>query len=465
MRYYDLDGDACDVEPTSIAGNEYIFKGPWKQRFSPFATEDQRPAFFITDAEGTQTFPSQLVSMKGATDEPINEGTGAEGGVFANVLGDPLQLSCKIPIIDATVSLTLPLTEYLPKVTINPGGYVVIYVGSELLEDDFGEHDKTSWRIKDGKEYQREQKKKEAEGWFAKYKSDYDQAKDFAKTTGFGLIKQTDLMMGWFGVASGRWELDNSIPDILSKDISLRVGTGLTWTFTISYTVTYAIPPFAVPAYATVSLGISCGIGIEFTLEMSWVNGTFQTWKLFPLKNTTVDIGIILGVQVGVGIKGFLDAYVKVAASLDFIMNLSTADPSTAELDGGIDLTVGATVFFISASKTWHLASGRIWPSNSAANLLQHFMNAGDEEPEVQEAVHDEPFSYPALAAEAEEEAWTWRAQSEGYPFKIVDVNGFRFAFSIYKATGKDGKQHSRVGYCRINSDSDSFALVAATMT
>jgi hypothetical protein len=223
-------------------------------------------------------------------------------------------------------------------------------------------------------------------------------------------------MMGWFGVASGRWELDNSLPDILSEDISLRVGTGLTWTFTISYTVTYAIPPFEVPAYATVSLGISAGIGIEFTLEMSWVNGTFQTWKLFPLKNTTVDIGIILGVQVGVGIKGFLDAYVKVAASLDFIMNLSTADPSTAELDGGIDLTVGATVFFISASKTWHLASGRIWPSNSAANLLQHFMKAGDDAPEVQEAVHDEPFSYPALAAEAEEVAWTWRAQSEGYP-------------------------------------------------
>lgn len=98
MRYYDLDGDACDVDPTDIAGNEYIFKGPWKQRFSPFATEDQRPAFIITDTEGTQTFPSQLVSMKGATDEPINEGTGAEGGVFANVLGDPLQLSCKIPV-------------------------------------------------------------------------------------------------------------------------------------------------------------------------------------------------------------------------------------------------------------------------------------------------------------------------------------------------------------------------------
>ena len=49
--------------------------------------------------------------------------------------------------------------------------------------------------------------------------------------------------------------------------------------------------------------------------------------------------------------------------------------------DGGaITLSVGATVFFVSLSKSWNIVSGQIWPKSNAANLLAHYMNADNAE-------------------------------------------------------------------------------------
>lgn len=96
MRYYEnkdiYEPEECWAEPVRQDGDVYVFKGPWKQLFTPNADEDQRPTFmFGKDAPESMTFPSQLVSVKGATDSPLNEGTGPDGGVFANVLGKGFQ--------------------------------------------------------------------------------------------------------------------------------------------------------------------------------------------------------------------------------------------------------------------------------------------------------------------------------------------------------------------------------------
>ena len=455
MRYYDVKGNACDVDPTGQSGDVYIFKGPWKQRFSPYATENQCPAFIITDGQGDQTFPSQLVSVKSATDNPINEGTGPSGGVFANVLGK-FTGTFTIPVVDITFSLNLPLAEYIPKVTINPGGYIVIYVGSSVLTNDVQTEAISMWKSKDLKEYQRAQKYVEQNGAFANYEAQYDLAKDFYMEKKFKCLGDFSLDVGWFAVASGRWDLfDNDDEDILSKDVSLRVGGGFTFTITASWTFT-PIPAFPL-LYVSVSVGLSAGIAVTMALDLCWVNGEFRDWSLRPVDNITIDIGVLFALQLGVGIKGFLDAYVKGSASLDVIMSMNMEAPSTITIVGALGATVGVTIFLLSVTKSWSWDK-QFYPPEYAGDLLRHYMNAGNDEPREVAPGYDEPQSYPALAAEAKEQAWTWSAESDGYPSKIIEVNGNMFAFSIYKVTGMDGEQHNRVGYRWINPQSGEFS-------
>ena len=450
MRYYDAKGNACEVDPTGQSGDVYTFKGPWKQRFSPYVKKDQCPAFIISDSQGDRTFTSQLVSVKSATDEPINVGTGPDGGVFANVLGK-FKGSFTIPVVDITFSLNLPLSEYIPKLTINPGGYIVIYVGSSMLTNDVQTEALSMWKSKDLKEYQQAQKWVEEKDAFANYEAQYDLAKDFYMEKKFKCLGDFSLDVGWFAVASGRWDLfDNDGEDILSKDASLRVGGGFTFTITASWTIT---PIPAVPLlYIAVSVGLSVGISVTLALDLCWVNGQFKDWSLRPVDNITIDIGVLFAFQLGVGIKGFLDAYAKAAASLDVIMSLNMKAPDTITITGEINATVGVTVFMLSITKSFNVARKQFYPPKSAGNLLAHYMNAGDDKPTEVEPGYDEPQSYPALAAEAVQKDMTTIEETDGFPSKVIDCNEHLLAFSIFKATDADGKQHNRVGYRYIDS-------------
>ncbi len=456
MRYYDAEGNACEVGPTSQSGDVYIFKGPWKQTFYPYASEDQRPAFILTDEEGDQTFPSQLVSIKSATDDPINAGTGPDGGVFAKVL-DEFTCSFKIPFVDINVSLNLPLKAYVPKFSVNPGGYVVVYVGNPMLEDDIRNKTTGMWQSQDAKDYARAQKAIEAKGAFAKYAADYALACDYYKEQRFKCLRDFSVDVGWFVVATGRWEIEDNYDDILSKIVSFRVGSGITITLTASWTI---IPIAALPfLYVAVSVSLSAGFASQWTLDLCWVNGAFKEWSLHPYDNFTIDIGIMFALQLGVGVKGFLDAFVKGTAGLDVVFTLSPYVGNSILITGALGVTVGATAFFVTISKPWSWDK-RFYPPESVGNLLRHYMSANgdDPKPEKKEAGYLEPQSYPALAAKAEEQAWTWSAESDGYPSKIIEVNGNMFAFSIYKVTGMDGEQHNRVGYRWINPQSGEFS-------
>ena len=453
MRYYKNKNTAgleeCWAEPTRQDGDVYVFKGTWKQLFSPNAEEGEQPTFmFGKDASASMTFPSQLRSIKGATDNPINEGTGPDGGVFANVLGEGLSMSFKIPVIDASVSLKLPLRDYLPKLCINPGGYVVIYVGSDMMKDDISKLSWANWQSKDMKEYKRAQKFVEKEGAFANYQAQYGLAKDYYQEKKFKCLGETSLELGWFAVATGRWELDDSIPDILSTDVTLKLGTGMTISLSVSWTISYPVGP--VPAYIAITLGISVGFAMEFSLDLSYVNGEFKDWKLRPYSSFTIDIGILLAAQLGFGVKGFLEGFAKLAASLDVILRLSLQEPASITITAALDLTVGVTVFFVTFSKSWNLAKKQLYPSESAGNLLAHYMKAGNDEPEEKEPAYGEPHSYPALAAEATE-MFPYASGMEGYPYKVIYVNGNGYAFSIFSVDSGDGKKHSRVGWECLN--------------
>ena len=159
-----------------------------------------------------------------------------------------------------------------------------------------------------------------------------------------------------------------------------------------------------------------------------------------------IDIGILLAAQFGVGVKGFVEGFVKLAASLDLILRVSLYEPGSVTVTAALDLTIGVTVFFVTFSKTWSLVKKQLYPSESAANLLAHYMNEGGDAPEAVEPAYGEPHSYPALAAEAVE-CFPYALRKEGNPFKVVYANGKGFAFSIYQAVGAHDNLHSRVGW------------------
>lgn len=441
------------VEPTSHNGDVYTFKGKWKQLIAPTAGKDLTAVSFMfgRDAAPNLTFPSQLVSKRGVTDAPIDAGTGSSS-VFQSVLNKQFSLGFKIPVIDVNVGLNLPFIEYLPKININPGGFVTIYMGSSILEDDT-KNMLGNWQSKDLRAYKQAEAFVEKKGTFGNYMGKYNLAKAFYKTKGWKFMGESAIDMGFFVVATGRWELDGNVPDVKSTVVSLRVGTGVTVSYSFSWTISYPIGP--VPVYVSFTLGIAAGFAMEHVLNFCWVNGGFQNWELKPYNDITISISLSLGAALGVGIKGFLDAWVELSATLSLIIRLSITDktPTDMTLGGEVKLSVGATVFFISFRKDWDLVSGMIWSSSASANLLDTYMNADGRKPEQVQVTYAEPQAYPQLAKDAREVATTDSQTNVDSDFKVVEAGGKAFAFHLAKVQGKDGKMHSRVRWQCLNAN------------
>ena len=459
MRYYgtqDRTPGARDiyVEPTSHNGDVYTFKGKWKQLILPTSDKDRKPVAFMfgKNAAANLTFTSKLVSHKSATDAPIDEGTGSTS-VFEEVLDKKFSLGCVIPVIDVNINLNLPFIEYLPKININPGGFVTIYMGSSIIEDDTK---KTlgNWQSKDLRAYSQAEAFIEKKGAFANYKGKFNLAKDFYKTKGWKFMGESGIDVGFFVVATGRWELDKDVPDVKSTNVSLRVGSGVTVSYSFSWTISYPIGP--VPVYVSFTLGIAAGFAMEHVLNFCWVNGRFQNWELKPYNDITIFISLSLAAALGVGIKGFLDAWVEMSATLNLAITLSITSktPTSMTLGGVVKLSVGATVFFISFRKDWDLVNGPIWSSNASSNLLDAYMNADGQQPRQAQVTYAEPQTYPQLAKDAREVATADSHNNVDSDFKVVEAAGKTFAFHLQKVKGKDGKEFNRVSWQCLNADS-----------
>jgi len=175
----------------------------------------------------------------------------------------------------------------------------------------------------------------------------------------------------------------------------------------------------------------------------------------------TINIGFFLSGQLGVGIKGFLEAWVRLTASLNFLLRLSMLDtsPSSFTITAGLDLTVGVTAVFTTISKNWHLAGGQIWPKKNA-NLLAVYMNAGaNDGTEAVEAVSDAPFRYPALTPEMKEVQGTYSQRDGGSESKILRIGGKTLLFCILMDKTRYGEQHRRVSWCCLDADTYADGL------
>ena len=451
MNYYEYEGAMMfgrlvkrTANATSHEGNVYIFKGPWKQKFAPSATKEQRPSFSFGTADDAVTYPSTLVSVKGATDKPLNEGTGAGGGVFANVLGKGLSLGFDIPLggdHKLHVGVDLPFTDYLPKLNIDPGGFVTMYIGSDVFTDKM-KGTTVNWQSKDQKEYTRQQEKIEKTNGFATKMAKFDAAYDYYMQKGWKFLGASEMKFGIFGVVTARWALDNDDPDVKTKLITARGGAGFTATYSYSWTIEYTVGPF--PLYVCFTLGVTAGFALETEIEFCWVNDSFQNWKFHFIRDLTISIGFSFSAQLGMGIKGFLDVYVKFAACLNILIkvNLDGTEPASLTVTWAATLTVGATLIFVNVNKTWNLGSGTLFPK---ANLLEHYMNGALAAGAVERAHGQEPFSYPSLIPKAKT---LMENKKEITNVKLLTVGENAYAFYIHK----EFKGPSRVYWMNLNT-------------
>ncbi|MBQ2548856.1 MAG: hypothetical protein II558_08115, partial [Treponema sp.] len=157
---------------------------------------------------------------------------------------------------------------------------------------------------KDERRANQAQKSVEKKGRFAEYKANYNMAKDYYKTQGFGFMGESSIDVGIFAVATGRWELDKDIPDITTTNVSLRGGAGITVSYSYSWTLRYTVGP--VPLYVCFTLGVSAGFAAELAVNFSLNNGSFGGFEFNPINSITIDIGFMFSAQLGIGIKGFL---------------------------------------------------------------------------------------------------------------------------------------------------------------
>ena len=426
----------------------YRFNGAWKQKSTPNASDEQRPTFSFGKDKDALSFPTQLVALRSATDTPLNEGTGAEGGVYANVLGTGFGMGFNIPTLGVGVGFNLPFLKYLPHLSIDPGGFVAAWIGCPMMEDDL-EDSSLNWESRDMKEFRMASEWIEQKSWFANYKAQFGLASDFYREKKWKFMGQSSIEIGMFAVGTGRWELDNDDPDVKRKNIQLAVGLGVTACYEYSWTISYPIGP--VPAYVCFTMGVSAGVSIQFTIDFTWANGGFEYWKVYPLDEITYSISLYFAAQVGVGVKGFLEAWVRFIASLDVSISLVMfgLDKCSTVVSAGYELSTGLTVFFVSFRKTWLSAEKILYSSIPADNsLLGHYMNAEKNSARVVEVAHLDPQSYPELSPETDIHVIERNSKAS---FKVIEVNQSPFAFYIAPAMDKNGTIHQRVSWERID--------------
>ena len=446
MTWYENDGSfsqlkKCTATAKPQNGNVYIFKGPWKQKFSPNAKKEQRPTFSFKDGGKTYSFTSRLVSVRAATEQPISAGTGPNGGVFSKVLGSGMGFSTDIPLWEGHklhIGFNLPCTEYLPKMNVDPSGALTMYIGSEVLADIVKGSGINNWKTKDLKAFNKANEKLEKTTMMGDYKAKYGVAYDFYKSKGLKFIGTSDLKFGIFAVATGRWQLDNSDPDVKTKLITVRAGFGFTISYAFSWGIAFAAGP--VPLNLTLSIGVSVGASFNFQIDLAWVNGEFQHWKAYLLKNIEFNISFSVAVQFGAGIKGFLEGYVRLGASLNILIALSVQDktPSSIVITWAATMTVGVTIFWVDLSYTWTFKKGQLYPNET--NLLEHYMNAGASDVEKVEPAYQEPRDYPQLAVTAKQ----LQALPAGTPTKtkLMTIEGDTYLFFLAREKSGEARVH-----------------------
>ncbi len=424
------------AKPTSREGNVFTFKDQWKKLIAPDVKEELYPFIAFSKDESAERFNTELISVKSVVDSPFEAGSDA----FVDVYEKGLGFSFQVPLGGGHTldfALNLPWKKYLPKVTIDNGGFITVFIGTDLFSDKLEE--KASWQSRDMQDFEDGQKRAEREGGFAQHLAQMGAAYDYYKTGGWKFLGESKLEFGWFVLGSGRMEGQ----DIGTKDevgiIQVRAGTGVLLKYSYSWTFVHMVG--FVPAYISFSLGVNAGFGISLQVGWTWKVGEkgFKSFEFKPFNDITILISFSFTAQAGVGIKGVADLYVRFLAQLNFriTLYLMGVGLNSFTVGGEISLTVGMTIVFVEISKTWGPWGGT-WYDSAASNAippLQKYVVANAAAAEEITAATQEPTAYPGLAPAAK--AILSNEKDARSNIRVATSNGHTFAFYLDKVEGR----------------------------
>lgn len=440
------------TEKVSATRTKYIYKGTWRRDLAPEITvdkddpsKDQRPYFVLPDTG--EVVKTKLTPVRSKTDKPIITGQEPKNPLNSIVEGG-FGLDFTIPKIGGKLSLSLPFDKYLPKVAVDPMGYVTVTFGSSALPDPkMG----SLWKNQEAEKYDKAMKdfqhatsltqKRQALGTAKKY---YKSITD--KPTGQARLK---FDVGYFVMFSGRGE---SGEDDGGSQWSVGGAAGGEIILSFDYTQQIQVGP--VPLYLNINFSASVGLSVD-VLHFSFGfdrNADLSYFDWYLARGFTVEIRLALTITLGIGIKGIASVWVSATGALNIIMSFMTGQPKHIAVYLEASVSVGFEIFWIKYSRVvWELTPKFLIYSNYDVNAKAPFslFTAYAEEVKTENAPLNqlEPERYPSLAPEAKK-VLSNEADARA-DIKAVESNGQTFVFYLTQSTNKDssGNTHRRISW------------------
>ena len=271
---------------------------------------------------------------------------------------------------------------------------------------------------------------------------------------------ESKIKVGWFALLSGRWQVDNQDRDVKLTVIKLRGAFGITLKYSFSWTMAFTIGP--VPVYISFTLGIAAGVAFGIQAGFSWVNGAFHDWQLQLVKDATFSLGFTFIAQAGVGVKGFLDLWIRFLASLNLRLTLIAMGDGRSEISGSyaIDFSAGVTLLFASFSKSIGNDAGPLFdsiPLKNALPPLQQYAASNAAAPEEIIPASQEPSGYAQLAPAAK--AILANEEDAVSALRVGTSYGHTYAFYLDKVRDEEtGRTHQRVSWVDVNTGKKTTA-------
>ena len=164
-----------DINQVSANLTKYTYTDTWKRDLSPEISKDQKPFFVLPDTG--EVVKTTLQPVRGKVDKPMISGQEASNP-FNTVFARGFSLNVAIPVVGGTLSLNLPFDRYLPKISVDPTGYVAITFGSSVLKDPA---DATLWKNREAEAYDKSMKEFQHDMSLARKKQAMGTAKEYYK--------------------------------------------------------------------------------------------------------------------------------------------------------------------------------------------------------------------------------------------------------------------------------------------
>lgn len=479
-------GSDAEADPEykgSGTGMLYTFSKKWNMILKPGETVD---CYVGAESDGLKADDIMLTVKRGAVDEPMvsDSGTGALTGISDNFkgLGNLFQITLpsdlRKPLGGSSLSLNIPILEYLPKISYDIDGTLTVAYGIDpgITRDKnpqptFGPqpsgvpaptpapqhwYDDRSWRSTGQRE--RDAKYKDAEGkaTYAQYKAAVGSIWDGLIEKNVDFLGSAKFSMGAFGMITGQFGAYNEhkagntaangdTPIYYNcRDLNLTLGAIATFTAQATW-------QFSLIGYF--SVGFSASLAIGLTVGGEWynfdpVNSNFGRIQWSGASGLTVMVKLMVSITLGAGVKGVLSLSVTGYGYINMLITWTKATGPTPWLK----ITLGAGVTAC-VEVLWLKWTFEIWKlpeevvlldthkSNTVFNMLDVYaapaLAEGDDDDAPEAMTPLEPEYYPALVPEATQVMDDVSMQNTNV--KYADLGDTTFAFYIAAAgNGKD---------------------------